>query len=73
MSIRSEQVLVCDFCKKECSDKGQTYYGGHPFNGWIVLKFRGGSSALSELQKKRDFDFCSRACLMNHLTKSDLV
>lgn len=60
---RKETVMICDVCKVRVSDEGETYYGGHPHNGWFTLNQTNGSSALRELNKKRQWDVCSEKCL----------
>lgn len=67
-----ETVRICDVCKVRVSDEGETYYGGHPHNGWFTLNKTNGSSALRELNKKRQWDVCCKECLKNlsmHLEK----
>jgi hypothetical protein len=70
MATRSEKILKCDQCGAEVSDKGQQWYGGHPFSGWLTLHESGGSTALEALSRKRDWDFCSRKCLSAFLAPS---
>lgn len=64
MSIRAEEILTCDNCNKSAVAKIEKYYAGHPFNGWFHVRFHGGSTALAELQRKREFDFCSCNCVL---------
>ena len=70
MSSRKEHILICDFCNKERTDNGSTYYGGHPFSGWFHVTVHGGSTRLEELQKKREFDFCDSVCVTNYFKEN---
>lgn len=63
--------LVCDHCKTEKSDNGQIQYGGHPHSGWYHLNKINGSTMLSELKKKKEWDFCSKKCLITYLENGD--
>jgi hypothetical protein len=68
MATRKETVKVCDGCGTEQrfnTDGG--YVGGHPLSGWVEIHEHGGSTMLSELQKKRDHDFCGKKCLLDFL------
>ena len=60
---KTEKVLVCDVCSRKASDGGGGWIGGHPWDGWFHLNQHGGSTMLSELQRKRDWDICSKECL----------
>lgn len=60
---RKETVRVCDVCNVRVSDEGEIYCGGHPHSGWFTVNQTNGSSALRELNKKRQWDVCSRECL----------
>ena len=46
MATRKETVMVCDVCGTRISDEGETYYGGHPHQGWYKLHEIGGSTQL---------------------------
>lgn len=63
MSTKKATIKVCDVCEKKVSDGGETWIGGHPFSGWFEVNQHGGSTALHELRKKRDWDICSTKCL----------
>ena len=65
MSKRKEcaQIIVCDVCEKTVSDKGQTYYGGHPFSGFITVTEHDFSTSTQNLERKKTFDFCGEPCL----------
>lgn len=63
VSTKKETVKICDVCKKRVSDEGETYYGGHPHQGWFEVHQRGGATDLASLQMKRDWDICSVKCL----------
>jgi hypothetical protein len=70
MSSRKENILICDFCNKEKTDRGETFCGGHPFSGWFHVTIHGGSTRLEDLQKKRDFDFCSSYCVTTYFKEN---
>lgn len=55
--------MVCDNCNNEVSDTGETRFGGSIFQGWFNVEQISGSTALPELQKQRNFNFCSCKCL----------
>ena len=57
------RVLKCDVCGKTVEAEDTGYFGGHPFQGWYILEERGGSTMLEELQRKKNWDICSRECL----------
>ena len=59
----SKKVLKCDVCGKTAEAEDTSYFGGHPWQGWFVLKERGGSTMLEELQRKKNWDICSVECL----------
>jgi hypothetical protein len=63
VSARKESILTCDNCGREVSDEGEISYGGHVHDGWYHLTRHGGSTALSELNRKRDWDLCGLKCL----------
>lgn len=60
---RTEKIMVCDVCNKSVSDNGEIYFGGYPHSGWFTVHRINGSSALHNLQKKKDWDICSPKCL----------
>jgi hypothetical protein len=63
MATKLETKIVCDVCKETTTDDGQTYYGGHPFNGWFHIDRHGGATDLASLRKQKDWDICSLKCL----------
>lgn len=68
---RQKQILKCDHCDKEVNDGREVYFGGHPFQGWFQVRQRGGSTRLKELERKRDWDFCSKECLCAFFSDND--
>lgn len=62
----TESVIVCDVCGKTVSDRGKTYYGGHPFDGFITVTIHDFSTSLRSLERKKIFDFCDKTCLFKH-------
>ncbi|MEI7534234.1 MAG: hypothetical protein WCK57_07665 [Verrucomicrobiae bacterium] len=65
MATRKSTILKCDVCGKEVTDEGSGWIGGHPFSGWYSLKEHGGSTQLVELNRQKDWDICSKGCLMD--------
>lgn len=68
MVQKSASIRICDCCKKEVSDNGEMRFGGSAFDGWIHLNVVNGSTQLNELNKKSNFDFCSKECLLEWCT-----
>lgn len=56
-------TLICDNCRKEITNNGEVSYGGSWAGGWYHLSKWLGSTQLEELQKIRNWDFCSIKCL----------
>lgn len=57
------KTIKCDQCPKEVSDNGDKYFGCSPFHDWMHLSITNGSSYVGEMNKQREFDFCSMKCL----------
>lgn len=58
----------CDCCGQIIGQPtNNIMFGGSPWDGWMELKFTNGSTQLQELQKKKEFDFCSKDCLIKFL------
>ena len=60
---KNAEILTCDVCGKTVSDSGEAMYGGSVFSGWYQLVEHGGSSELSELRRKKDWDIRGIECL----------
>lgn len=68
MSTRNEIVKRCDMCGQEKRyEPAGGFYGGHPLAGWLELREHGGSTALHQLDRKLEHDFCGRGCLGDFL------
>lgn len=63
MSHHKATVRICDICKKRVSDEGEITFGGHVHSGWFLIDQTSGSTKLSELKKKREWDVCGIDCL----------
>ena len=66
MTTRQEQVKICDNCKREVSDRGEKWVGGHPHNGWYSVSLHGGGTSIEALKRKRQYDFCCEKCMKEH-------
>jgi hypothetical protein len=73
MSIKKQTVRVCDVCGRvTVAEDNAQQIGGNVFGGWFSVQETGGSTLLTELKKKRQFDCCSYGCLVklaNNLTQ----
>jgi hypothetical protein len=64
MKKKKEILLECDVCGSKVEiDSDESWYGGHPFQGWYHLQVYGGSTRLEELRRKKEWDICSKKCL----------
>jgi hypothetical protein len=61
MSKNTTTVIICDHCKREVEDYPS--YGGSPLNGWFKVSKINGSTMVDNIQKLKDWDFCSSECL----------
>ena len=64
MGTKKATIKTCDVCHTKVDDGGETWFGGHPFEGWFTVHQHSGSTALSKLNQVRDWDICSKACLI---------
>ena len=62
-------TLTCNNCGKEVCDHGQVLIGGSFNGGWYNLARTPKSTALAELQRERNWDFCSAKCLREFVEK----
>jgi len=60
-------VKICDMCANRIEAEAVARFGGCFDHGWLHLDIMNGSSQLSELCKKWNYDFCSKACLTEWL------
>ena len=67
------QKRVCDRegCNVEKTNDAEIFkMGGGPFGGWMEVSETGGGTALPDLQKKRNWDFCSIDCMIQNFASS---
>jgi len=70
-SVRQESVTrlvdtithTCDWCAKEVSDHVEMLIGGSHNGGWYHVCRQPESTALEELKRRAEWDFCSFECL----------
>jgi len=70
-SVRQQSVIhlvnttthTCDWCAKEVSDHGEMLIGGSHTGGRYHVSRQPESTALEELKRLAEWDFCSFECL----------
>lgn len=63
VSIGDEHISICDWCQKRVTDNGEMLLGGSHDGGWFHVIRTPKSTALDELRKAAERDFCSFECL----------
>lgn len=63
MTYTNVTTHTCDWCQKQVSDNGEMLIGGSHNGGWYHLSRTPKSTALEELKREREWDFCSFECL----------
>jgi hypothetical protein len=56
-------TYTCDWCAKEVSDHGEILIGGSVNGGWYHVSRMPKSTALEELRRESQWDFCGFECL----------
>ena len=67
---QTQNIIICDNCELENIYDITSHYGGNPIHGWIDVNIINGSTTLSTLHKKTEFDFCCTTCLLEYFTKN---
>lgn len=66
---KKQQVVICDECEEENVFSDEPCCGGHPLHGWVTVNIMNGSTMLSNLNKKSNFDFCGIECMVKHFSQ----